>query len=380
MAFTQAELADKAGVGRKFVVELEAGHPRAELAKVLDVLDALGIDATAQPREEPMQAAPPHTRIYRLRPGWNPRYQPDVYVPADLQALSGPTTGSFDPPVNLYWQPGVLDLGDAAARRRFYSSALTSANTPEHFAWINRDALSAVWEQLSLPTRVRGAWETIHPELRGTKLLMNDRIRTQDIILAAIEAQGFALAGGSALIDYEVITRESEDIDAFNSRMDVAAFDAAHEAILVACQEQGWAAETTIHEDLRRQLVVNAGTGTPVKVDVVYYAGSGTAPERRPGGGLRLVFEDVVGGKAAAIADAPRGRDFDDMAHIVETPGWSIPRVEEALCGIGRFDQLEAFRANMARFRNGDFDNLIRDEGFNPAFSHRFLDWNEISP
>jgi y4mF family transcriptional regulator len=312
MDLTQAELADKAGVGRKFVVSLEAGHPRAELSKVLNVLAALDIEAMTRRWSSPAAANPPGTRIYRLRPEWRPRYQPDVYVPADMKLLTGPTSGSLKPPVNLYWQPGEIDFSDRAAIRAFYGSALTSANTPEHFAWINSTELEAVWNQLSLPDRVRAAWETIHPELREENDQVNDRIRIQDTILTVIAAHGFALAGGSALIDYAVITRDSEDIDAFNSRMEVAAFDAAHAAILSTCEQAGWIATTTIHEDFRRQIAVNAGTGTPVSVDVVYYAGSGTAPERRAGGGLRLVFADVVGGKAAAIADAPRGRDFDE--------------------------------------------------------------------
>lgn len=46
---TQAELASKAHVGRGFIIELEAGHPRAELAKVLQVLEALDIHAMALP-------------------------------------------------------------------------------------------------------------------------------------------------------------------------------------------------------------------------------------------------------------------------------------------------------------------------------------------
>ncbi|MDR2973195.1 MAG: type II toxin-antitoxin system Y4mF family antitoxin [Propionibacteriaceae bacterium] len=46
---SQAELALKAGVGRRFVVDVEAGHPRAELGKVLAVLDAVGVHALALP-------------------------------------------------------------------------------------------------------------------------------------------------------------------------------------------------------------------------------------------------------------------------------------------------------------------------------------------
>lgn len=46
---TQAQLAAKAGVSRHFLIEVEAGHPRAEFAKVLDVLEALGLSPRAVP-------------------------------------------------------------------------------------------------------------------------------------------------------------------------------------------------------------------------------------------------------------------------------------------------------------------------------------------
>lgn len=40
---TQAQLAEAAGVSRLFVIEIEKGHPRAEIGKVLTLLDALGL-------------------------------------------------------------------------------------------------------------------------------------------------------------------------------------------------------------------------------------------------------------------------------------------------------------------------------------------------
>ena len=40
----QAELAAAAGVGVRFVIELEAGKPTVQLGKVLAVLNALGLD------------------------------------------------------------------------------------------------------------------------------------------------------------------------------------------------------------------------------------------------------------------------------------------------------------------------------------------------
>ncbi len=45
--FTQQQLADLAGVGRRFIVECEAGKPRLEFAKVLQVASAVGIDIFA---------------------------------------------------------------------------------------------------------------------------------------------------------------------------------------------------------------------------------------------------------------------------------------------------------------------------------------------
>jgi y4mF family transcriptional regulator len=44
---TQQQLADLAGVGRRFIVECEAGKPRLEFAKVLQVVAAAGIDIIA---------------------------------------------------------------------------------------------------------------------------------------------------------------------------------------------------------------------------------------------------------------------------------------------------------------------------------------------
>jgi y4mF family transcriptional regulator len=47
---TQQQFADLSGVGRRFIVECEAGKPRLEFAKVLQVAAAAGIDIIAQKR------------------------------------------------------------------------------------------------------------------------------------------------------------------------------------------------------------------------------------------------------------------------------------------------------------------------------------------
>jgi len=50
---TQAELAAKAGVSRRWLSEIEKGHPTAELGLVLAVFRRLGFDLTAARRPRP---------------------------------------------------------------------------------------------------------------------------------------------------------------------------------------------------------------------------------------------------------------------------------------------------------------------------------------
>lgn len=49
---TQAELAERVGVSRDWVVRLEKGHPRLEAQLVLDALDAAGLILTLEIKTE----------------------------------------------------------------------------------------------------------------------------------------------------------------------------------------------------------------------------------------------------------------------------------------------------------------------------------------
>ncbi len=49
----QDELAGAAGVGLRFIVDLEAGKPTAQIGKALQVLDALGCRVDIVPPPEP---------------------------------------------------------------------------------------------------------------------------------------------------------------------------------------------------------------------------------------------------------------------------------------------------------------------------------------
>jgi len=51
LGLTQAELAALCNVGNRFVSELENGKPSLEIARVLKVLEAVGLDLTLRPRD-----------------------------------------------------------------------------------------------------------------------------------------------------------------------------------------------------------------------------------------------------------------------------------------------------------------------------------------
>lgn len=55
----QDELAGTAGVGLRFIVDLEAGKPTAQIGKVLQVLAALGCSIDVNPPLTPNAAAKP---------------------------------------------------------------------------------------------------------------------------------------------------------------------------------------------------------------------------------------------------------------------------------------------------------------------------------
>ncbi len=52
LGMNQAELAERAGVSRKWIYEFEAGKPTAEFGLLLSVLDELGLALELTPRPE----------------------------------------------------------------------------------------------------------------------------------------------------------------------------------------------------------------------------------------------------------------------------------------------------------------------------------------
>ena len=60
---TQADLARAAGVGRQWIVAIEAGKPRAELGKTFQALAALDLSLSVHGRGVPEPQSGPRVRI-----------------------------------------------------------------------------------------------------------------------------------------------------------------------------------------------------------------------------------------------------------------------------------------------------------------------------
>jgi hypothetical protein len=93
-----------------------------------------------------------------------------VIVVTDLDSLRGPSRGTVQLPLRLYWSgpSPVFDPGEPYLRRWLYQIVLREASRPEDLTdYLDRDTLITVWSQLRLPKGVRQAWEERHPQLRA---------------------------------------------------------------------------------------------------------------------------------------------------------------------------------------------------------------------
>jgi hypothetical protein len=100
---------------------------------------------------------------YPARPGRR------VIVVTDMASLRGPTRGTVELPLRLYWSgpSPVFDLGEPYLRRWLYQIVLREASRPEDLTgYLDQDTLIALWPELHLPKGVRQVWEEHHPPLQ----------------------------------------------------------------------------------------------------------------------------------------------------------------------------------------------------------------------
>jgi DNA invertase Pin-like site-specific DNA recombinase len=105
-----------------------------------------------------------HLAPYQARPGRR------VLVIDDLADLRGPTTGSVELPLRLFWSvpDHRFDLDDPDMRRWYYQTVLREASRPSDITlYLDAGTLVSSWPDLDLPKGVRRAWEEHHQALRA---------------------------------------------------------------------------------------------------------------------------------------------------------------------------------------------------------------------
>lgn len=89
-------------------------------------------------------------------------------VPESLDELRGPPGGVIELPHTVLWAPGGgrVDLDEEGGVGLAYRAVVAEGTVADQVAVLNRDRLSAVWQELLLPRRPRELWEARFPELR----------------------------------------------------------------------------------------------------------------------------------------------------------------------------------------------------------------------
>ena len=104
-------------------------------------------------------------------------------VVADLAELQGPSGGTVELPLRLFWSAADrrFDLSDPDMLRSMYEKVLRAAiRTEDLTTFLNGSTLRDVWPDLFLPRDVRRAWEDRHPVLRGLQLSRLERVPDKD--------------------------------------------------------------------------------------------------------------------------------------------------------------------------------------------------------
>jgi hypothetical protein len=89
-------------------------------------------------------------------------------VVLDLADLHGPTEGTVELPLRIFWsaEDHTFDLASPHATRELYETVLREASRPDDLAnFLDQNLLIAFWPDLHLPAGVRRAWEEQHPSL-----------------------------------------------------------------------------------------------------------------------------------------------------------------------------------------------------------------------
>jgi hypothetical protein len=150
--------------------EVATPTPRTQAARATATVQSATPAATVQSATV-MPTAAPQAATVTAAPRYQSRPGRGVVVAPSLADLQGPTEGTVELPLWLFWSsPGhTFDLGDRDMRLWLYQTVLREASSLHDLTtYLDGDTLIALWSDLYLPKGVRQAWEDTHPFLRAT--------------------------------------------------------------------------------------------------------------------------------------------------------------------------------------------------------------------
>ncbi|CAN5251456.1 hypothetical protein BH23ACT9_BH23ACT9_22390 [soil metagenome] len=140
--------------------------------------------------------------------------------------------------------------------------------------------------------------------------------RVATLFLSLPETDGFALAGGAALIVQQVVVRDTRDLDLFVH--DLSAVRAASDAFVARATTNGWTVEVLRSGPAFSKLLVGDGTDS-VQMELGYDYRWLPADDSDLGPVLSIAELGVD--KLLALFGRAEARDFVDVFHLAELLG-----------------------------------------------------------
>jgi hypothetical protein len=203
------------------------------------------------------------------------------------------------------------------------------------------------------------------------------------IALRAAARNGFALAGGNALIAHGIIDRPTDDVDLFSDQETGVA--AAADAVESALAEAGFLAERRdrpggledVFEGMGEGLaewIITAPGGQQTMLQMAYFDRA-RGPVTMDVGPV-LDLEDVAAGKAVALVSRAEPRDYVDTAAALEryTVDQLIDMAKRLDPGLRDRDFADAGR-HLDRMPDRLFARYVRDQRDVARLRERFANW-----
>jgi hypothetical protein len=183
------------------------------------------------------------------------------------------------------------------------------------------------------------------------------------VLFGLPEADGYALAGGAALIIRRVVTRETRDLDAFigaRPGSDPGTVDSLADAFVGHAQRRGWGVHAVRRHPTFCRFIVDCD-GATVEIDLAVDSPSLEPPQTVDGIPV-LTTLDLAARKVLAVIDRLEARDYTDLFALADLvgPETCIDAALSMDAGLRRSDIAEAF-ARVNRLADASFPTAAGD-------------------